>query len=130
MVIHGWVKKTMFKTSDTTPTPLTVNIGHFNDLINHTLENQFDEANDKLDFRDRRPTEYVILGKKKIQPNRNKSITMPPIVLDADADAAVGGLPPVFHTCKWNVNRKIGLQGSTGIFAPPNSGPNPGPMRF
>lgn len=109
-VIHGWIKKNMFKTSDTDPIPRDVKISDFNDLINHEMENQFDEANDKLDFRDARPTQYVILGRKSIRPNRNKSIAMPPIVLDVDADKAVGALPPVFHTCKWNVNRKIGLQ--------------------
>jgi hypothetical protein len=109
-VIHGWIKKNMFKTSDTDPIPRDVKIGDFNDLINHEMENQFDEANDKLDFRDARPTQYVILGRKQIRPNRNRSIAMPPIVLDVDADKAVGALPPVFHTCKWNVNRKIALQ--------------------
>lgn len=129
MVIHGWIKKTMFKTSDTTPTPTNVKIADFNNLINHTLENQFDEANDKLDFRDRRPTEYVILGKKQIQPNRNKSITMPPLVrTDADPDVVEGGLPPVFHTCKWNVNRKIGLQETKSWYA--NFADGMSPPRF
>lgn len=122
-VIHGWIKKTMFKTGDTTPTPQMVTRQNFVDLINHQLENQFDEANDKLDFRDRRPSQYVILGKRNIYPNRNKSISIPIIHsgdLQSGGPAAHqpfndqsgmrGSLPPVFHTIKWKINRKIGLQ--------------------
>ena len=124
-VYHGWIKKTMFKTSDTTPPPVQVVRQTFIDMINHELENQFDEANDKLDFRDRRPSQYVILGKKSIMPNRNKSIAIPLIHVGDhqsggpsagdpfnDNSGMRGALPPVFHTVKWNVNRKIGLQAS------------------
>ena len=52
-LIHGWIKKTMFQTSDTTPTPAQVQESHFSNMINHLLTQQFNEANDKLDFRDR-----------------------------------------------------------------------------
>jgi hypothetical protein len=124
-VYWGWVKKNMFKTSDTTPTPAQVNQGHFNALINEQMENQFDEANDKLDFRDRRGTQYKIIGKKRVIPSRDKSIAIPllhvgdhqsggPATGDPFADTAGmrGALPPVFVTCKWEVNRKIELQES------------------
>lgn len=123
VVIHGWLKKTMFKTSDTTPTPQNVTRATFVDMLNHSLENQFDQANDQLDFRDRRPSEYVILGKRHIRPNKNKSIGLSPMILGdvqtggpangapiADGTGVRGGLPPVFHTIRWKVNRKIGLQ--------------------
>lgn len=122
-VIHGWVKKTMFKTSDTTPTPANVVRQNFVDMINHELENQFDEANDKLDFRDRRPSQYVIVGKRSIYPNRNRSIPIPLLHVGdhqsggpatgqpfADPAGMRGALPPVFHTVKWRTMRKIGLQ--------------------
>lgn len=132
-VIHGWVKKTMFKTSLTTPTPANVNRDHFVAMINAELTAQFNENNDKLDFADRRPTQYVILGRKKIRPNRNKSITSDdylkgvanvslPTSGENTAPLPGGGdealsvlktLPPVFHTVRWKVNRKIGLQETT-----------------
>lgn len=136
-VIHGWVKKTMFKTSLTVPTPTNVTRQHFIDLINASLTAQFNENNDKLDFADRRPTEYVILGRRKIRPNRNKSISqfqqgltsmattdMPDAgdntsVLPTAGTGLTGAMsvlasmPPVYHTVRWRVNRKIGLQRST-----------------
>lgn len=142
-VIHGWVKKTMFKTSLTTPTPVNVTREHFIDEINKSMTAQFNENNDKLDFADRRPTEYVILGRKKIRPNRNKSINqfqngiVNHAIIAADQDfpnagdntstlpvsapgsvnpgsmSVLASLPPVYHTVKWPVNRKIGLQRST-----------------
>lgn len=123
IVYYGWLKKTMFKTGDTTPTPQNVTRQTFVDMLNQSLENQFDQANDKLDFRDRRPSEYVIVGKRHIRPNKNKSIGLEPLITGdvatggpangqpiSDATGVRGGLPPVFHTIKWNVNRKIGLQ--------------------
>lgn len=112
-VIHGWVKKTMFKTSDTSPIPIDVVEQTFIDQIKAVMENQFDDANDKLDFVDKRTTEYVILGRKNIKPNRNKMIEPHPQIIssqDPATDHYRGALPPVFHTIKWNVNRKIGLQ--------------------
>lgn len=112
-VIHGWVKKTMFKTSDTDPIPINVTEQTFIDQIKAVMENQFDDANDKLDFVDRRNTEYVILGRKNIKPNRNKMIEPSPQIVssqDPAVDHYRGALPPVFHTIRWNVNRKIGLQ--------------------
>lgn len=112
-VIHGWVKKTMFKTSDTTPIPIDVTEQTFIDQIKAVMENQFDDANDKLDFVDRRNTEYIILGRKNIKPDRRKMIEPPPQVVssqDPAVDHYRGALPPVFYTIKWNVNRKIGLQ--------------------
>lgn len=142
-VIHGWIKKTMFKTSLTTPQPEAVNREHFVDVINQALTAQFNENNDKLDFADRRPTEYVILGRKKIYPNRNKSINQfqqgltNHAIIAADQDfpnpgdntsvlpvaasgstnpgsmSVLASLPPVYHTVRWPVNRKIGLQRST-----------------
>jgi hypothetical protein len=124
-VYWGWIKKTMFKTSDTAVTPALVNQAHFNQLIDEQMKGQFNEANDKLDFRDRRTTQYKIIGKKRVLPNRNKAITIPLIKTGDDvtggpaSDAPIadgvgvrGGLPPVFVTCKWDVNRKIELQDS------------------
>lgn len=128
IVYHGWIKKTMFKTSDTTPAPAAVVRQTFIDLINHEMENQFDEANDNLDFRDRRTSQYKILGKKHIRPNRNKSIAIPLIHVGdhqsggpvntpspqpfSDTAGMRGALPPVFYKITWNVNRKLGLQQS------------------
>lgn len=116
-VYHGWVKKTMFKTALTVPTPGNVVQGDFGNLINNAMTGQFNEANDKLDFRDRRPTEYVILGKRQIKPNLNKSISnrgnATTYIETGNAHTTTewhGSLPPVFHTCRWKVNRKIGLQ--------------------
>ncbi len=129
-VIHGWVKKTMFKTSLTVPTPGNVNRDHFLALINAELTGQFNENNDNLDFADRRPTQYKILGRRKIFPNRNASITndnylkgVENIALPTsgastaplpgggtEAMSVIKTLPPVFHTVRWSVNRKVGLQ--------------------
>lgn len=113
-VIHGWVKKTMFKTSDTLPIPIDVTEQTFIDHITAVMENQFDDANDKLDFVDKRPSEYIIVGRKNIVPNKNKMIEPPPQLVSNNIDPSIdhyrGALPPVFHTIKWNVNRKLGLQ--------------------
>lgn len=127
-LIHGWVKKTMFKTgSASQPAPATITETHFITMIDEALEGRFDEANDKLDFADRVPTQYVILGKQKIRPNRNKAIGLVnPIAV---GDRVTGGptsgdpfssatgirqtLPPVFKKITWHTNRKIALQHST-----------------
>jgi len=124
VLIHGWIKKTMFKTSDTVPTPAQVQESHFSELINDSLTQQFNEANDRLDFRDRRASEYIIVGKQNIKPNLNKSINhnyfnrnvamAEPV--DATAPMPEGvyqSTPPVFKTITWKLNRKIGLQEST-----------------
>lgn len=137
VVYWGWIKKTAFRTTRMTPAPTAVNEEFFQDLIDDQLLAQYNEANDKLDFADRRPSQYVIIGKRTIRPNRNKSISNPtwlkgaasidlPTSGDnvnplpggggenpAEAMAAITALPPVFHTCKWKVNRKIGLQRTT-----------------
>jgi hypothetical protein len=133
VVYWGWIKKTAFRTTAMTPAPTAITEEFFKDTIDNQLLAQFNEANDRLDFRDRRPSEYKIIGKKTIRPNRNKSITnnnwlkgaasldLPKTGSDTTPlpggdDEALGvlnALPPVFHTCKWNVNRKIGLQRTT-----------------
>lgn len=123
-LIHGWVKKTMFKTSDTTPTPAQVQESHFSNEINHLLTQQFNEANDRLDFRDRRASEYIILGKQDIKPNLNKSINHnyfnrnvamaePVSSTSPMPEGVYQSTPPVFKTLTWKLNRKIGLQEST-----------------
>lgn len=116
-VYHGWIKKTMFKTSKTTPIPGHVTEQTFRDIIDAEMTGQFDEANDKLDFRDRRTTQYKIIGKQRVFPQRNKSISLPGNVTSvvetgnaSHTDFYFGSLPPVFVSCKWEVNRKIGLQ--------------------
>lgn len=137
IVYHGWIKKTAFRTTAMTPAPTAVNEEFFQNMIDHELLAQYNEANDRLDFVDRRPSQYVILGKRTIRPNRNKSITQPgwlkgaasvdlPTSGDnvnplpgggaenpAEALAVMAALPPVFHTVRWPVNRKIGLQRTT-----------------
>lgn len=128
-LIHGWIKKTMFKTSDTTPTPAQVDESHFTNMINQLLTQQFNEANDKLDFRDRRPSEFIILGKQSIKPNLNKSINHAyfnrNVVMaepgDSDDPMHEGvyqSTPPVFRKLTWKLNRKIGLQESTSWASP------------
>lgn len=123
-LIHGWIKKTMFKTSDTTPTPAQVEESHFSNLINQSLTQQFNEANDKLDFRDKRPSEFVILGKQLIKPNHNKNINSAyfnrNVVMAEPANASsplpegvYQSSPPVFKKLTWKLNKKIGLQQST-----------------
>ena len=65
----------MFKTSLTTPSVGNVTQADYINIINHALTAQFNEEHDRLDFRDRRPTEYVILGRRKIRPKRSSSIS-------------------------------------------------------
>lgn len=133
IVYWGWIKQNAFRTTAMTPAPTAVNEEFFKDLIDNQLLAQFNEANDRLDFRDKRPTQYKIIGKRKIFPKRNQSISQFqngitngavisfPKNSGADGDDPLPGgddesmsvlasLPPVYHTCKWPVNRKIGLQ--------------------
>lgn len=128
-LIHGWIKKTMFKTSDTTPTPAQVQESHFSNLINQLLTQQFNEANDRLDFRDKRPSEFVILGKQPIRPNHNKNINSAYFnrnVVMAEPTSATSKMPegvyqstpPVFKKLTWKINKKIGLQESTSWASP------------
>lgn len=135
IVYWGWIKKTAFRTTAMTPAPAAVNEDFFKDLIDHELQAQFNEANDRLDFTDRRTSQYKIIGKKVIRPNRNKSLsqfqnglvsggTLVALPVNGDSTTPLPGgddesmsvlasLPPVYHTCKWQVNRKIGLQRTT-----------------
>lgn len=138
IVYWGWIKNTAFRTTAMTPTPVNMTESFFETMINDQLLAQYNEANDRLDFADRRPSQYVIIGKRTIKPNRNKSISNPGWLVGTqkewklptngdDTDPLPGGgaespaesmavmssLPPVFHTCKWKTNRKIGLQRTT-----------------
>lgn len=138
IVYWGWIKDTAFRTNAMTPAPAAVNEEFFETMINDQLLAQFNEANDRLDFRDRRPTQYKIIGKRTIKPKLNSAIGNTNFLVGTqkdwnlptngdDTDPLPGGgasspaqsmsvmksLPPVYHTCKWNVNRKIGLQRST-----------------
>ncbi len=137
IVYWGWIKKTAFRTTRMTPAPVAVTEGFFETMIDDELLAQFNEANDRLDFTDRRTTQYQIIGKRKIFPNRNKSISHPSwlkgaasVALPTSAEsvlplpgggaetpaesmAVLASLPPVYHTCKWHTNRKIGLQRTT-----------------
>ena len=134
VVYWGWIKKTAFRTTAMTPAPTAINEDFFKELIDNELLAQYNEANDRLDFTDRRPSQYVIIGKRKIFPNRNKSIsqfqnglihqtttafphssgdTNPLPGGDDEPLSVLASLPPVYHTCKWKVNRKIGLQRTT-----------------
>lgn len=137
IVYWGWIKKTAFRTTAMTPAPAAVTEEFFKDLIDHELQAQFNEANDRLDFTDRRTSQYKIIGKRKIFPKLNNSINkltfqtnienvalpqsdtdLAPLPGGVRADGStpmtyLGSLPPVYHTCKWQVNRKIGLQRTT-----------------
>ena len=137
IVYWGWIKKTAFRTTAMTPAPTAITEEFFKDLIDDQLLAQYNEANDRLDFSDRRPSQYVIIGKRTIKPKLNDSINKLTLqsnvenlaIPQSDTDLAplpggvradgsepmsyLGSLPPVFHTCKWNVNRKIGLQRTT-----------------
>ncbi len=134
IVYWGWIKRTAFRTTRMTPAPTAITEGFFSTMIDDELLAQFNEANDRLDFTDRRTTQYKIIGKRKIFPKRNQSISqfqngLPSgAVIDlpkteSDTNPLPGGddeslsvlasLPPVYHTCKWPVNRKIGLQRTT-----------------
>lgn len=134
IVYWGWIKKTAFRTTAMTPAPEAVTEEFFKDLIDDELLAQFNEANDRLDFVDRRTSQYKIIGKRKIFPKLNNSISkltfqsnVENVALpQSDTDVAplpggvradgtepmtyLGSTPPVFHTCKWDVNRKIGMQ--------------------
>lgn len=139
-LIWGWLKKTAFLTSSTSPSVGNATQAYYLDMIQHALIAQFNEKSDKLDFTDRRPTEYKILGRRKIRPNRNRAInqfqdgitnhaivaasqdfpnpgdntSMLPVAASGDPNpgsmSVLASVPPVFHTIRWNVNRKIGLQ--------------------
>lgn len=137
IVYWGWIKDNAFRTNAMTPAPSAINEEFFKDLIDHQLLAQFNEANDRLDFRDKRPTQYKIIGKRKIVPKLDENISkltfqsnVENVALPIDADDVtplpggnrasgeepmtyLGSLPPVYHTCKWPVNRKIGLQRTT-----------------
>ena len=125
---HGWIKKTMYKTGMASQeAPAVITEQHFITKIDEALEGQFNEANDKLDFADKVPTQYVILGKQQIKPNRNKSISLAQTVVVGDVDSGgpaagdpftsasgvFGSLPPVFKKVTWHTNRKLQLQHST-----------------
>jgi hypothetical protein len=142
IVYWGWIKKTAFRTNAMTPAPAALTEDFYKTLIDDELLAQYNEANDRLDFTDRRPTQYKIIGKRTIFPDRNKSIsnttwlkgaasvalpTSAESVLPlpgggaenpAESMAAITSLPPVFHTCRWKVNRKIGLQRTTSWMGP------------
>lgn len=137
IVYWGWIKKTAFRTSAMTPAPSAVTEDFFKDLIDHELQAQFNEANDRLDFTDYRTSQYKIIGKRKIFPKLKESlnkmtfqtnianVALPqsdtdhaPLPGGVRADGSepmsyLGSYPPVYHTCKWDVNRKIGLQRTT-----------------
>ena len=137
IVYWGWIKKTAFRTTAMTPAPSAVTEEFFKDLIDHELQAQFNEANDRLDFVDFRTSQYKIIGKRKIFPKLDNNISkltmqsnvenlalpqvdtsVAPLPGGTRADgnepmSYLGSTPPVFHTCRWEVNRKIGLQRTT-----------------
>ena len=109
IVYHGWVKKTLFQEGNNITRPIIMA------KITQVLEKHFNDRASKLEYMDKQPSEFIILGKRKIRPNNNLAIAPPPKYHTNDTgtvDHYRGALPPVFYKVKWNVNRKVGLKQS------------------
>lgn len=106
IVYHGWIKKTLFQTTNPTRDIIIAQVAQ-------VLEKHFNDKASKLEYMDKQPSEFIILGKRKIRPNLNTAIAPKPTYHtndDGTVDHYRGALPPVFHKMKWYVNRKIGLK--------------------
>ena len=111
-LVWGFVKRPAMLTEYTTPKALKVSRLQLSQLFMHQVEPEFDQASDQMRFQTRRPTNYVITGKRWIRPDRRYRIGAPQQQSWHD-QAIVGGPPEVMETISWKMGRQWRLQKST-----------------
>ena len=111
-VVHGWFKTPLNRTTRTPTTLVQTNSTNIADHMNERLLDYFNEKTDKLRFIPASVhNDIKILGYRKVNPNRNASISIPQTMLtsstDGGAPGSVGSVPNVNLSVTWNVNRKV-----------------------
>lgn len=111
-LIWGFFKRPSMMTAYTTPKSTTVTKNEYVDLFRQQIYSDFDSKDDQMKFRTKRPTNYVITGKKWIKPDRRHRIGVPQQQSWHD-QALVGNPPDVMETIQWKMGKEWRLQMSS-----------------
>lgn len=111
-VVWGFIKRPLSFTAYTTPKIDEVKEHEIRTKAFEQIEDEWNEKDDQLTFKDRRPSIYKIIGRKWVRPDRRFRIGMPQAA--QWSSAGEGGAPPdVKMTLSWPMNVKWKMEKST-----------------
>ncbi|AXQ65417.1 MAG: hypothetical protein [Circular genetic element sp.] len=116
-LIWGFFKRPCMLTSYSTPKQAEVTRSELIKLFQDQIQSDFDTSDDQLKFRTKRPTNYIITGKKWIKPDRRHRIGVPQQQSWHD-QALVGNPPDVMETIQWKMGKEWRLARSTNAEDP------------
>ena len=110
-LVWGFVKRPSMLTQYTTPKASEVTKLELSNLFLHQVEPEFDNASDQMKFHVKRPTNYIVTGKKWLKPDRRFRIGIPQQQSWHD-QAIVGSPPEILETISWKMGKEWRLQKS------------------
>lgn len=111
-LIWGWCKP-LNLTTLTVPSRLDVSRTTIATHVLNQVAEDFDDADDKLEFKDRRRRSYNIVGRKRLYPNNNKSVIRTINQWGGLNAPPLGGPPPIQTTVTWKTGKKVEFTKST-----------------
>ena len=109
-VVHGWMTAPFALEPNGTITPdkNTVSRSTLNTMLNRRVSQGFDEAQDRMKFRDKQKRLYKIEGKRWIKVNRTGQISNPgALALATGPTAIIGGPTDAYHEVTFKPMRKV-----------------------
>lgn len=103
-VIWGFITRPLQLNEYTSPKGSEVSRGQFVDLLTKQLEGFWNYSDDELSFRVKNKTNFKVLGKRWVRPDRRHRIGVPQQQSWHD-QAIVGAPPKVAMSIKWPMNR-------------------------
>lgn len=118
-IIHGWMTAplSLDDSGVTSFAKSTVSRAGIDSVVTNRIAPAFNQAADRMNFRDKQKTIYKVEGKKWVKLNRNGMISTSTLLAPG-----AGGPPDYFHQINWKPMRKVNLQYSddTSSSLPPS----------
>lgn len=117
-LVWGFVKRPIMLTQYTTPKVSQVTKLELETLFRQQVQPEFDNASDQMKFNVKRPTNYVITGKKWLKPDRRYRIGIPQqttwVSDGTTANPKILGSPPeILETITWKMGKEWRLAKSS-----------------
>lgn len=111
-LIHGWMVAPFALDNYVAPKKAEANIIDLETIITNRIQPAFNQAADRMTFRDKEKRIYKIEGKQWIRPNRNNQINHPQdasVLVEGSTatEYQLGGPPDVFKQIHWKPMRKV-----------------------
>ena len=111
-LVWGFCKRPAMLTEYTTPTAREVSRRELEDLFKYQVEPDWNSSTDQLAFRTKRPSNYIVTGKKWIKPDRRHRIGLPQAPSVYGTDAILGAPPDILETIQWKMGKEWRLEKS------------------